>query len=526
MQESISASQIKQLLLTRFEGGFVRLSDIPDPALLKDASKAAERIVKSIKSQERITVVGDYDVDGVTSTSIMIDFFKRIGYPLTTIIPNRFNDGYGISPKILDRIDADLIITVDNGISAIEAAQTAKERGMDLIITDHHTPGERLPDAYAIVDPKLSDCGYPFKEICGAQVAWLVLALVKKGLKADVDMGSFLDLLAIAIIADVMPLIGINRVMVQKGLELMGRSERPAIKAMRAYLDKEVLTSEDIGFQIAPRINSAGRMEDASYAVDFLAAQSEQDAFIALERLDRLNTFRKDVEANATNEAMAMVNPEAKVIIVAKESWHEGVVGIVAARLVDHFQKPAMVLAIENGSAKGSARSIGDVNLHTMLTTCEVHLDKYGGHKMAAGLSLKVENLDPFKEAVNAYASGLEASMFIPKNDVLGELYAKDITYELLEMIESFQPFGEGNPRPKFLMKEVRAKFVKRFGQDSAHLRFSIESPHEQYGLGVVGFRNRDTITEGQRVSLSYTLNKNEYNGRISIQLMLDKLYY
>lgn len=522
---SISYEQIESTLLSRFEGKFHKLSDIPDPSLLKDGQKAAQRIAHAVKNSENITIVGDYDVDGVTSTAIMIEFFRLINYPLTTIIPNRFTDGYGISPNVMKRVQADLIITVDNGINANAAADICKQRGIDLIITDHHTPSPVLPDAFAIVDPKLSDCPYPFKEICGAQVAWLVLALVKKELQADVNMSSFLDLLSIAIIADVMPLISINRAMVQSGLKRIGQAYRPSMMALCSYLNKEVVTAEDIGFQIAPRINSAGRMDDASHALDFLTATDPEVAFEALEKLDRLNIYRKDVEANATNEAIEMVNSTDDIIVVAHKNWHEGVVGIVASRLVDMFGKPALVLAITNGIAKGSARSIGDVNLHELLVLSDSHLDKYGGHKMAAGMSLDETKLDAFRAEINAHAAKLDKSLFIPKDQIMGELYAQDIDFKLMSMIENFEPFGEGNLRPKFMMKDVKANFVKRMGKDKMTLGFSVDSPYEQYGLKAVAFRNSDALENGQKLSFSYTLNKNEFRDKVSIQLMLDKLY-
>ena len=522
---SISYEQIEATLLSRFEGKFHKLSDIPDPELLKDGLKAAKRIAKAIQSKEKITVVGDYDVDGVTSTAIMTEFFKLINYPLTTIIPNRFSDGYGISPNVMQRVDANLIITVDNGINANAAADICQQRGIDLIITDHHTPSPDLPNAFAIVDPKLSDCPYPFKEICGAQVAWLVLALVKKELQLDINMSSFLDLLSIAIIADVMPLISINRAMVQSGLKKIAQAYRPSMMALCSYLNKEVITAEDIGFQIAPRINSAGRMDDASHALAFLTANDPQVAFEALEKLDRLNIYRKDVEANATNEAISMVNPDDDIIVVAHKNWHEGVVGIVASRLVDKFGKPALVLAINDGLAKGSARSIGEVNLHKLLVLSDTYLSKYGGHKMAAGLSLDEQKLEAFQKEINTHAAKLDRSLFIPKDQIMGELYSKDIDFKLLSMIENFEPFGEGNLRPKFLMKDVQANYVKRMGKDKMTLGFSVESPFEEYGLKAVAFRNSDAIVNGQTLSFSYTLNKNEFRDKVNIQLMLDKLY-
>ncbi|MEO1937940.1 MAG: single-stranded-DNA-specific exonuclease RecJ, partial [Sulfurimonas sp.] len=356
----ITKSDLYEILSSRFREE-KKLSHIPNPSLLHDADRAAKRIADAIKNGQKITLVGDYDVDGVSSTAIMVDFFRQIPYPLEAIIPNRFHDGYGLNPSVLERIsnDCELIITVDNGISAIEAGKICKERGIDLIITDHHTPSERLPEAYAIVDPKLKECSYPFKEICGAEVAWLLLALVKKELALQIDMRQFLDILAIAIIADIMPLVDINRTLVKEGLKLISISNRPASVIIRDFLNKSNITSEDIAFQIAPRINSAGRLEDASIALEFFTAPDTATAYKQFELLGQLNELRKETEAQTTKEAIEAVRQEDSIIVVAGEDWHEGVVGIAASRLVDKFERPAIVLSINEAGAKGSARSIG-----------------------------------------------------------------------------------------------------------------------------------------------------------------------
>ena len=322
---------LKRKLDERFSDGFSKLSDIPDPSLLLNAPKAAKRIDAAVSNRERITLVGDYDVDGVTATSLTALFFRELGYPLDVIIPNRFVDGYGVSPSVLDRIEADLVFTVDNGINAFAAAEACKERGIDLIITDHHTPSDTLPDVFTIVDPKLADDTYPFKEICGAQVAWLVLVLVKKELDLTINMSQYLPLLAMAVVADVMPLIGINRAIVQHGLKQMMTSELPAFSIIREFLNKSALSAEDIGFQIAPRINSAGRLEDASIALEFLTAETPEKAFKQFELLNQLNDLRKAIEADVTEEAIAQVKEGDDVLVVFGEDWNEGVVGIVAA---------------------------------------------------------------------------------------------------------------------------------------------------------------------------------------------------
>jgi len=522
----LTKQDLYDLLSLRFPQADKKLSHIPNPALLQDSTKAAKRIADAIRNKQRITLVGDYDVDGVTSTAIMVDFFRQIPYPLEAIIPNRFKDGYGVSPSVLERIQSDLVITVDNGISAIEASKICKERGIELIITDHHTPSEILPDAYAIVDPKLESCEYPFKEICGAQVAWLLLALVKKELNLQIDMKQFLDILAIAIIADIMPLIDINRTLVKEGLNVLMNSSRPASIIIRDFLNKSTISSEDIAFQIAPRINSAGRLKDASIALEFFTAKDTHTAYKRFEILGVLNDERKETEAECTKMAIESANPDALVIVVAGEGWHEGVVGIVAARLVEQFGRPAIVLSIENGIAKGSARSIGDVSIYGLIKENEKFLTKFGGHKMAAGLGLLERDIDAFREAINKTASKLDPKDFIPKEQLTGILRSDSIDLELLNLLELFEPYGEANIRPRFLIKDAEVVSIKLMGKDKSHSRITIrQNSHERETLELIAFRTVFEMPENKKISASYTVGKNEYNGRVSAQLLVNKIY-
>ena len=522
----LNKQTLKELLQNRFAGEQKRLADIPDPALLCGGEKAAKRIAQAITNNEKIVLVGDYDVDGVSSTAIMVEFFKRIPYPLEAHIPNRFRDGYGVSPTILERIDADVIITVDNGITAIEAAKICKERGIDLIITDHHTPSSKLPDAYVIVDPKLPECSYPFQEICGAQVAWLVLALVKRELSLEINMAQFLDILSIAIIADVMPLIDINRIMVKEGLRALMRSKRPASIIIRDFLNKSSLSAEDIGFMIAPRINSAGRLEDASIALEFYTASSVHEAYEKFELLGKLNELRKTTEAQTTEEALQSVDENDTVIVVAGEGWHEGVVGIVASRLVDRFGKPAIVLSIDGEDAKGSARSIGEVNIYELIKENEHYLKKFGGHKMAAGLGLKTANIEAFREAINASAQKIDKADFIPKESVSGVLLTEEIDDELLAILESFEPFGEANQRPSFLLEDAEVVSIKLLGAQKNHSKIEVRQfAHQRKTVEIIAFHKVFEMPSDRKITCSYTISKNEFNSRITPQLLLKKLY-
>lgn len=522
----LGADSLYQLLSNRFIGGQKKLKDIPSPTLLLNASKAAKRIAQAIKNGERITLIGDYDVDGVTSTSIMVLFFQEIDYPLTAIIPNRFNDGYGLSANILKRVDADLIITVDNGITAVEAAQICKERGIDLIITDHHTPSLYIPDAYTIVNPKLPECSYPFKEICGAQVAWMLLGVVKQELGLNIDMRQYLDLVALAVIADVMPLYDINRTIVQEGLKQIIFSQRPSSIVIREFLSKEYISSEDIAFTIAPRINSAGRVEDASIALAFLTAATIPEAVKLFDILTDLNNIRKSTEADTTEDATLNVNIDDKIIVVAGNNWHEGVVGIVASRLVNQFKRPAIVLSIHGDMAKGSARSIGEVDIFTLIQSQSALLDKFGGHKMAAGLSLHVDNIDKFKIALNKEAEKIDPNDFLPKEEILGELQPEVLNLDLLRILDQFEPYGEGNLRPRFLINNAELLHVKLFGAEKNHSRLNIRlKPYLNETVDIVAFRQILEIPENKRITCSYTVNKNVFNGKTSLQLMLDTIY-
>lgn len=526
MTETLTKQTLFELLSSRFPQKEKKLSDIPSPALLQDASASAKRIAQAIKNKEHVTLVGDYDVDGVSSTAIMVDFFRQIPYPLEAVIPNRFKDGYGVSPTVLERIDADLVITVDNGISAIEASKICKTRGIDLIITDHHTPSELLPDALFIVDPKLSTCEYPFKEICGAQVAWLLLGLVKKELQLSINMKQFLDILAIAIIADIMPLIDINRTLVREGLKILMTSTRPSSVIIRDFLNKSSISSEDIAFQIAPRINSAGRLEDASIALEFFTATDTNKAYKQFELLGKLNDLRKETEAECTKEAIAVTDSDAKIIVVARENWHEGVVGIVAARLVDKFAKPAIVLSIENGIAKGSARSIGEVSIYELIKANEHLLTKFGGHKMAAGLGLNEENIEAFTKAINKSASLLDPKDFEPKESLTGILNTEDIDLELLSLLKQFEPYGEANLSPVFLIKDAQVVSIKLMGKDKSHSRIEIrQNPHERKTLEIIAFRTVYEMPTNRKITCSYTVAKNEFNNKVSAQLLVKKIY-
>jgi len=521
----IIPQQIEKKLKERFFiNGFLSLADLPKPSTFKDMDKATARIVKAIHTGEKIMLIGDYDVDGVTSTTLMKMFFNDIGVDLEWIIPNRFKDGYGLSPNLIPRVEGyNLVITVDNGISAVYASQLCKEKGIDLIITDHHIVPSTVPDAYAIVDQKQEECTFPYEEVCGAQITWYLIASLNKALNSQIDIKPYLGVVSIAIIADMMPLQHINRAMVTAGLKLLNRSELPAIRAFMDKLDKVALNAEDIGFQIAPVLNSAGRMDDAKWSVEFLLSDNIYDARVRLDRLIDFNTSRKAIEQKITDEAIEKANLNDNVLVIAGEDWHEGVVGIVAARVGRRFEKPTIILTkSEQGELKGSGRSFHVCNLFKITEPCRPLLHKFGGHDSAIGLSLAPENLEQFRKQINQNyeLENYEESHFDP--DILGELRFSHIDFTLVNKMKSYEPYGQGNPRPKFISSNVIIEDVNDMGKEKEHRRFTFS----QNGATqqAVLFKTKEVFHIGQVVTVIYGINENHFNNRVTLQLMVEKI--
>lgn len=524
MYAPLTLQALETLLHKRFEEGFLTLRDLPQPSMFKDMDKATERIVSAIQNKEKITVIGDYDVDGVTSTTLMKLFFDEIGYEIEWIIPNRFRDGYGLSSSIVPRIlGTDLAITVDNGISAVYAAKLCKEEGIELIITDHHILAPEIPDAYAIINQKQEECAFPYAEVCGAQIAWYLIASLKNALNLKIDMMAYVELVTIAIIADMMPLKHINRAMVLAGIKALNNSQRPAIRAFLEHSQKENINAEDIGFFLAPLLNSAGRMEDASFAVDFLASTNIYDARVRLERLIEFNTLRKVTEHDITQKAMSQVDHKEEVIIVVGEAWHEGVVGIVAARVARAYEKPCIVLSqSEEGMLKGSGRSFGECDLFSIVGGAREHLDKFGGHQAAIGLSLRKEKLESFKSEVqNQFAEGgyLKEEM---DPEIVGDLHFSAISFELTSIVKKYEPYGQGNTTPKFISTNVEILQADTMGKEGEHLRFSFA----QDGIVLQGvkFKTREVFEAGSKADIVYTVNENHFRGKVALQLMVDRI--
>ncbi|BCD61340.1 single-stranded-DNA-specific exonuclease [Nitratiruptor sp. YY08-26] len=518
----LTKDAIARILEERFQEGFVKLSAIPKPNTFKDMEKAAKRIRQAIEKREKIAVVGDYDVDGVVSTALMEEFFSYIEYPITTIIPNRFRHGYGLSAKVIDELgDVDLIITVDNGISAYDAAAICKERDIDLIITDHHTTGEKLPEAFAIVNPKQASCTFPYEEICGAQVAWFLIGQLKQELGLDLDMRRFLDILSIAIVADVMPLRHINRALLQAGLQAFARSKRPAIQFLRSVLKKHEFSSEDLGFSVAPVINSAGRMEDARLALEFLRSADFFTASVYYARLLACNSQRKAEERRVFKASLEFVDESKNVIVSVGEDWNEGVLGIVAARLTTKFQKPSIVLTKKENFYKGSGRSLGEVDLFALLQKNAHFLEKFGGHKKAAGLSLHEENLQEFQRGIEDATAKLPKDAFVDESNIMGELPFSEIDWELIDILERFAPYGESNPMPRFATMDVEVVEAREVGENGDHLLMTLRKDGRIFKA--IKFKHDTKLTKSS-IDIVYYPVKNIFNNSQYIQLFVTKL--
>ncbi|MCA1031877.1 single-stranded-DNA-specific exonuclease RecJ [Bacillus timonensis] len=501
-----------------------------DPFLLEDMKLTVERIHQAISQNEKILVFGDYDADGVTSTTVMLTALREIGAIADFYIPNRFTEGYGPNEsafKWAKEQDFKVIITVDTGISALHEATVAKELGLDLIITDHHEPGPELPDAYAIIHPKKETCSYPFEDLAGVGVA-LKVAHALLGEVPD----SLLEIAAIGTIADLVPLHGENRLIASKGIKRLPYTKRLGLKALLKVcgVEPSSITEETIGFALAPRINAVGRLESADPAVHLLLTNDSEEASMLASEIDQLNKERQQLVNEMTEEAIKEVEEnfppsENSVLVIAKEGWNAGVIGIVASRLVDRFYRPTIVLSIdpEKGVAKGSARSIVGFDLFANLSTCRDILPHFGGHPMAAGMTLEVNNINSLRERLNTLANEqLSDDDFIPVIKVDTVTTIEEISIESIQQLNELAPFGMNNPKPRILIEEVTLSSMRRIGSDQNHLKLTMES--NGVNLDSVGFGFGDVhdhVSPLARVSVVGELSINEWNNFRKPQLML-----
>jgi single-stranded-DNA-specific exonuclease len=506
------------------------LKDLHDPWLMKDMDKAVERIIRAVNSHEKILVFGDYDVDGTTAVACMYRFLKKFYSHFDFYIPHRYREGYGVSKAGIDFAKQNgftLIISLDCGIKSVELIAYAKNIGIDFIVCDHHLPESTLPPAVAILNPKQNDCKYPYKELSGCGVGFkLISALAPQFGLNDEDVFENLDLVATAIAADIVPMTGENRVLAFYGLKKANDNPNNGIKAL-SFLSglKKELHINNLVFMIAPRVNAAGRMDDATKAVRMFIALTYEEAMQYAEKLHSDNTDRKEADENITEEALALINDNAewqkrKSTVVFKPHWHKGVVGIVASRLIEHYYRPTIVLTQSGKYAAGSARSVPGFNLYEAVHSCREHLLGYGGHFAAAGLTLELEKVDAlrnkFEEVV---AATISPDLLVPEIVIDAEISFSDIQWPFFNILQQMEPFGPDNLRPVFLAKRVTDTGYSKIVKED-HLRFSLRQNNSVFtGIGFDMADKFHLLQNKQPVDIVFKIDENEWNGNKSLQL-------
>ena len=509
------------------------LDDLHNPFLMKDMDIAVDRIERAISNKENILVYGDYDVDGTTSVALVSSYLKTKTENVATYIPDRYDEGYGVSYKGIDFAEDNgfsLIIALDCGVKAVEKVAYAKQKGIDFIICDHHRPGNELPKAIAVLDPKREDCQYPYDELCGCGVGFkLVQALASKEGKTIDDLIEYLDLVATAIGADIVPITGENRTLAYFGLQVINSNPRPGIKAIIEQIKKQQLSITDVVFIIAPRINAAGRMKHGNHAVTLL---TETDYNLAIEyalEIDQFNTDRRDVDQRITEEALQQIQvkneQERFTTVVYNETWHKGVIGIVASRLTETYYRPTLVFTKSGDKLAASARSVSGFDVYNALEACSEHIEQFGGHKYAAGLTLKEENYEAFKQAFEDVVSKtIDTSLLTPEIKIDLNIDLKDITPKFYRIISQFAPFGPGNMTPIFMTENLKdTGYGKCVGEDEKHLRLTVTQSGKEK-LVCIGFGlgdKIDLVSNKKRFKAVYSIDENEWNGDVSLQLKL-----
>lgn len=510
------------------------LTHLPDPFLLKGMRQAADRIVAEIQAGGRPLISADFDVDGITACSLLLEFFTELGISAHHFIPDRRKDGYGLSKRALKRaadVGVSLVISVDCGISAIEEAAYAKQLDLDLIVTDHHQTPEVLPEAFAIVNPHQADCPFPFSELSGAGVAFFLAIAVRKTLREagyfqdrpEPDLRRSLDLAALSAIADIVPLKGVNRILTRAGLHYMESGSRPGIAALQQAANISRISSGTVGFGLGPRLNATGRLADGRQAVKLLLEQDPTQAMEIATAMDKLNRERQEVEKQIVKEAVLQVeNGQCgqKSIVVAGEGWHPGVIGIVASRLVELYHRPTVVISLDGEHGKGSGRSIRGFNLFQAFTHCQEHLSGFGGHEAAAGLGLNRADLPAFAAAFDQLAcSTLSDEDMKPTLPYDTELSVGEIDIPIVESLETLEPFGMGNPGPVFVARGVKAHKVRTVGADGSHLSFFV-SQNSNVQLKCIAFQMGDRCDglEGQTLDILFKASINEFRGERTVQ--------
>jgi len=520
-----------------------QLSQLHDPFLMKDMEVAVSRIMTAIDHKEDVLIYGDYDVDGTTAVALVYSFLKDHLIQVYSYIPDRYSEGYGVSKKGIDfaaEKGCRLIIALDCGIKAVDKVDYARTKGIDFIICDHHTPGDKLPDAVAVLDPKRADCSYPFEELSGCGVGFKLIQALALKMELDLDaITHFLDLVVVSIASDIVSINGENRVLAHFGLQTLAQSPRIGLQAIKnvAQLNNREMTIEDIIFKIGPRLNAAGRMESGNTAVGLLVSEEMEEAMSISKNINLINTERRDVDASITRQAVEMIQKDKllqdqKSTVLYNPDWHKGVIGIVASRLMEHYYRPTVVLTRSNGMATGSARSVNGFDLYQAIESCSDLLENFGGHKYAAGLTMKISNIKHFTKRFEEYINEhVDTDQLIPVVEIDTELQLSDIDEKFVRVLNQFSPFGPENTAPVFLTENVSDNGMgKRVGAAGDHLRLNLvqeENPFKVFtAIAFQQGKQFDKITQGKSFDIVYSVEENEYRGRRSTQLNIKDLKF
>lgn len=509
------------------------LADLHNPYLMKDMDKAVSRIEKAISNNENILIFGDYDVDGTTAVSLVSSYLRSFYPNVATYIPDRYNEGYGISYLGIDYAednDVSLIIALDCGIKSIDHVNYAKAKNIDFIICDHHRPGDILPDAIAVLDPKREDCSYPYDELCGCGIGFkLIQALAENSNQTIQDLLPYLDLVATAIAADIVSITGENRVLAKFGLEVINSNPRPGIKALIQNVKKKVLTITDVVFIVAPRINAAGRVKHGNEAVALLTEYNLEQAEQFASEIEQHNSDRKELDKQITKEALLQIEENKEQnrfsTVVYQENWHKGVIGIVASRLVEKYYRPTIVFTKSGDKLAASARSVKDFDVYNALEACAEHLEQFGGHMYAAGMTLLEENYKNFKNAFEKVVKEtIHPDLLTPEISYDAEIELAEINPKFMRLLKQFEPFGPENMTPVFMSKNViDSGYAKTLGNDAEHLKVFVKQNNSP-NFNAIGFglgAKIDVVKNRNPFEAVYVLEENEWNGTVSLQLQL-----
>ncbi len=503
-------------------------SELYSPFLLKSIDVAVARVLKALEKEERIVIYGDYDVDGITSISILYSFLEEIGADVDYYIPNRFEEGYGINKDAIIKLKQDgydLIISVDTGITAVKEVEVANEIGLDVIITDHHECKETIPNAVAVINPKRSDDNYPFKQLAGVGVAYKLITAINESIEKPVDISKHLEIVAIGTIADLVKLESENRLFVKIAFKTISNSSNYGIKALFdiAGINDKKISSGLIGFQIAPRLNASGRLKSAKLGVELFLSKTYERAFSIAQDLDAINTDRRTLEKEIFEEAVNIIESDSiisssSILLVAKDGWNKGVIGIVASRLVEKYYKPVIILAIDGDIASGSARSIEGFSIYDALNSVNDVFTKFGGHTMAAGMSLDKGRINELRDRLNSYGlENLTEETLTKKVYIDDVVHSSEINIDYIEKLRELEPFGMGNREPIFEIEDVVQK-IYPMGKENNHIKIIMRG-FEAVGFNMGEYANY--ISEGQSVKLAGTLNVNRWKDRVNSTLYI-----